>query len=96
MTAEYLEVTSHGDRDVIVVLRTCSIRWSTDTTLWHDMGFFTEHAELRVDTGGTLRSYMAVDGQVRRTYFHHAAALAFTDLMEPWFPNGGTPTKEET
>lgn len=90
---EMLAVTQHDDRTEITVLRTCDIRWSTDATLWHSMG---EHEAGSVLTDrdaprSAPRSYMALVGDEQLIYYHRDAAMAFADLMEPWFGGEGAP-----
>lgn len=90
--AELLKITVFADYTQITFLRDCTVRWSTDTVTWHDMGTRTEGFLLRDDGGGQQnpeRSYMAIplDGGPSLTYWSRQAGLAFADLMEPWFPS---------
>lgn len=87
---EILHITEHEDHTQIRVLKTCDIRWSTDTVTWCAMGPYGAGPEVAdYDATATKpRSYMAMvdHGRSWLTYYHRDAAMAFADLMEPWFP----------
>lgn len=89
-----LSVEYNADHTEVHVRYPCSVRWSTDTCTWHDMGSF-DVGHTIVDPDGTPakpRSYMSIDadGHVQ-IYYHQAAALSFADMMEPWFPTRVNP-----
>jgi hypothetical protein len=85
-----LSISKDDANPEIIVLQDCSIRWSVDTTLWYDMGERFKAGHTFHDAASTAdnpRSYMAVDGERRQTYWSRRAGVALAELMEPWFPS---------
>lgn len=91
--APMLSVSKDDSNPEIVVLRDCSIRWSTDTSTWYDMGprqaghVFRDAASTAINP----RSYMAVDGDRTQTFYSRGAAMSFADMLEPWIPTRVNP-----
>lgn len=84
---EMLAVVQYDDYAEVTVLRSCTIRWSVDCTVWHDLGVH-EAGSVVTDRDAPRdrpRSYMALVGEERLDYYSRDAAVAFAGLMEPWF-----------
>ena len=88
-----LSVSKEAANPEITVLQDCSIWWSVDTTVWHDMGRFEAgHTFRDADpTAGSPRSYNARDGVRSQFYWSRGAGMALAELMEPWFPTRANP-----
>lgn len=91
--APMLSVSKDDSNPEIVVLRDCSIRWSTDTSIWYDMGPRQAGHTFRdaASTAINPRSYTATDGVRTQTYYSRGAAMSFADMMEPWIPTRVNP-----
>jgi hypothetical protein len=90
MEEPMLSVSNDDSNPEIVVLQDCSIRWSTDCTIWYDMGPRQAGHTFRdaASTPSNPRSYVAVDGERKQYYWSRSAGMAFGELMESWFPSG--------
>jgi len=88
-----LDVSKDDANPEIIVRQDCSIRWTIDTTTWHDMGRFEAGTVFRDadSTASNPRSYMAVDGDRTQPYYSRRASMSFADMMEPWFPTRVNP-----
>jgi len=88
-----LSVSRDDANPEITVLQDCSIRWSTDTSTWCDMGPRQAGHVFRdaASTPNNPRSYMATDGVRTQCYWSRGAGMAFADMMEPWIPTRVNP-----
>lgn len=86
-----LKVVEHEHHTEVNILRPCTVRWSVDGTLWHELGYFMPGSIWRDYDApeGKRRNYMTLEeGGTQLTYLHREATRAFAELMAPWFGGG--------
>lgn len=94
MRDSHIKVVQRDDHTEITVLQPCTLAWSVDNCTWHTL----RDADEVCRTGGVFRDYEAplnrprqymasVEGQTVAWAPTREAAVAFADMMEPWFPS---------
>lgn len=85
----FLQIEEHEHYTQVTVVKQCGISWSIDGTLWTEALHLATPGTVWRDFGapaGARRNYAArVGNRTVQSYWHREAALAFAEVMSPWF-----------